>query len=56
VHYDQSTREAVLFPNSEDAQKYSVKVNGELVTEQILLKHGDRLLVGSHYYYLYVDP
>ena len=21
-----------------------------------MLKHGDRLLVGSHYYYIYVDP
>jgi hypothetical protein len=46
----------VLHPNSEDAQKYSVKVNGELITEPTLLKHGDRLLVGSHYYYIYVDP
>jgi hypothetical protein len=46
----------MLHPNSEDAQKYSVKVNGELITEPAMLKHGDRLLVGSHYYYIYVDP
>lgn len=46
----------MLHPNSEDAQKYSVKVNGELITKPTVLKHGDRLLVGAYYYYIYVDP
>lgn len=43
-------------PNQEDNKKYKVLVNGDLVEEPLLLQHGDRILVGSHHYYLYVDP
>ena len=45
-----------MLPNHEDVNKYSVKVNGELVTENVMLQHGDRILIGTHQYYLYVDP
>jgi len=45
-----------LIPNEEDPSKYPVKVNGELVNENLSLQHGDRILIGTHQYYLYVDP
>ena len=31
-------------------------VNGELLTETLPLKHGDRVLFGSHHYFIYCDP
>lgn len=37
-------------------EKFSVKVNGELIVNPILLEHGDRILFGSHHYFLYIDP
>ena len=46
----------MLLPNGEDNKKFPVKINGELVIEPIRLYPGDRILIGSHYYYLYVDP
>ena len=33
-----------------------MKVNGELVTEPIDLQPGDRILFGSHIYYIYIHP
>lgn len=44
-----------LIPN-EDSAKYTVRVNGDIVDEKVELNHGDRILVGSHHYYLFVDP
>ena len=47
----------MLIPNAEDPIKYSVMHNGErLEGEPVRLEHGDRILVGSHHYYIYVDP
>ena len=43
-------------PNKEDKVKYRVLVNGELVEAPKLLEHGDRVLVGLHHYFLFVDP
>ena len=37
-----------MVPHEEDFNKYSVKVNGELVTENLELQHGDRILIGTH--------
>ena len=55
INYNADERRAMLLPN-EDPVKYSVKVNGERVEEPHRLHHGDRILVGSHHYYVYVDP
>jgi len=33
-----------------------VLVNGEIVEGPLLLQHGDRVLVGLHHYFLFVDP
>jgi len=56
MEYDPSTRRTVLHPNHEDLEKYTVKVNGDLVDKDTEVKHGDRILVGNHHYFLFVDP
>ena len=57
VTFDQNTRQTVVLPNTEDPDKFQIKVNGQpVVAEPVPLNHGDRLLVGTHHYYLYVDP
>lgn len=45
-----------LAPNTEDYKRYKVMINGVVVEEPTRLNHGDRILIGSHFYYLYVDP
>ena len=55
--FTEATRQTRLCSNEQDPEKYSVKVNGEpVVAEPRDLQHGDRILVGTHHYYLYVDP
>jgi len=56
IIYNPSTRSATIFPNEEDPKKYRVMVNGEVVDSSLQLEHGDRVLIGLHHYYLYVDP
>lgn len=57
IKYDPESRIAMVHPNNEDAEKYQIKVNGEAVmAEPVQLKHGDRLLIGTHHYYLFCDP
>jgi hypothetical protein len=56
VSYEPDERKAIIQPNGEDYQRYRVKVNGEVLTEPTELRHGDRIMVGTHFYYLYVDP
>lgn len=57
IVYDDEQRQAHVLPNQEDPEKYQIKVNGNsIIAEPILLHHGDRLLVSTHHYYLYVDP
>ena len=47
----------MIHPNEEDPDKFQIMINGEKVmAEPMQLKHGDRLLVGTHHYYLFVDP
>ena len=45
-----------MVPNQDDPVSYQVKVNGERKDEPCILQHGDRILVGSHAYYQFVDP
>ena len=54
--YDEAERSVTLTPNEEDPLNYSVKVNGKQVTEPVKLEHGDRILVGINFFYLFVDP
>lgn len=56
IMFNPHSRTATLLPNVEDNKKFKVTVNGELVTQAIELIHGDRVLVGLHHYFLYVDP
>ena len=56
VNYDPDTREAVIAPNAEDPNKNKTTVNGELLLEERPLVHGDRILFGSHHYFIYCDP
>lgn len=56
INYNQDDRRCIIIPNAEDTKKYRVLVNGELVIEPINLEHGDRILIGSHHYFLFVDP
>ena len=56
INFNSDENQAMLLPNNEDNKKFPVKINGDLIIEPTRLKHGDRILIGSHYYYLYVDP
>ena len=57
IKYDSGSRSATVYPNAEDPEKYSIKVNGTpVIAEPIPLNHGDRLLVGNHHYWIYCDP
>jgi hypothetical protein len=57
IKYDEESNQATIYPNSEDPEKYSIKVNGvQLATEPVVLNHGDRILVGTHHYWLFTDP
>lgn len=57
IKYDEESNQTMIYPNSEDPEKYSIKVNGtQLVTEPVALNHGDRILVGTHHYWLFTDP
>lgn len=56
INFNGDERRTMLVPNADDPIKFSVKVNGERVEEPVRLEHGDRILIGSHHYYLFVDP
>ena len=57
INYDEELRMAIIMPNSEDPEKYHIKVNGQpVVSENVNIKHGDRILIGTNHYWLYVDP
>lgn len=56
IVYDSNTRQSVIYPNEEDNGKYKTTVNGEHLVEPRQLVHGDRVLVGSHHYFIYTDP
>jgi len=56
LNYNEDDRRTVIIPNEEDTKKYRVMVNGELIIEPTVIQHGDRILIGSHHYFLFVDP
>ncbi len=56
LDYSQEDRRTTLIPNDEDPKRFRVMINGSIVTQPALLNHGDRLLVGLHHYFLFVDP
>ena len=57
MKFDKENRQVTIYPNQEDPEKYSIKVNGtQLAAEPIVLNHGDRILVGTHHYWLFTDP
>ena len=56
IVYDSNNRQSVIYPNEEDNAKYKTTINGELLTEPRQLLHGDRILIGSHHYFIYTDP
>jgi hypothetical protein len=55
IEYNEFEDRVTVFPN-EDFKNYTVKVNGELVTQPTFLNPGDRVLFGSHIYYLFIHP
>ena len=57
MKFDKENNQVTIYPNQEDPEKYSIKVNGvQLAAEPIVLNHGDRILVGTHHYWLFTDP
>lgn len=56
INYNAAEDTTMVYPNETDSKNYTVKVNGELVEEPTQLNPGDRILFGSHIYYLYVNP
>jgi pSer/pThr/pTyr-binding forkhead associated (FHA) protein len=46
----------MLYPNADDATKFKTFVNGQLITEPTMIKHGDRVLFGNHNYFIFCDP
>lgn len=56
LDYSPEDRRTTIIPNAEDVKKFRVMVNGELIEAPRLLQHGDRVLIGLHHYFLFVDP
>ena len=56
IVFDEDGRGATIRPNEEDAEKNKTIVNGDLVSEERQLQHGDRILFGNHNYFIFVDP
>lgn len=56
LNFSEDDRQCKVIPNADDNDKFKMKVNGQLVTDPVVLNHGDRVLVGNHHYFLFVDP
>lgn len=56
IKYDGATKSSTIYPNEEDPQKNKITLNGELLLEPAPLNHGDRVLIGTHHYFVYCDP
>ena len=56
INYSEAYDETMVYPNQTDPEMYTVKINGELVTQPTRLSPGDRILFGPHIYYLYIHP
>jgi hypothetical protein len=55
IEYNQAEDKTTVFPN-EEFNNYTVKINGELVQQPTVMNPGDRILFGSHIYYIYIHP
>jgi pSer/pThr/pTyr-binding forkhead associated (FHA) protein len=55
IEYNEQEDKVTVFPN-EDFKNHSTKINGELVMTPTVLNPGDRILFGSHIYYIYIHP
>lgn len=55
LEYNQAEDKTTVFPN-EEFNNYTVKINGELVQQPTVLRPGDRILFGSHIYYIFIHP
>ena len=57
IKYDEELRMAIVTPNAEDPEKFVIKINGQpVIGENVHIKHGDRILIGTNHYWLVVDP
>ena len=56
LDYSGEDNRTTILPNSEDPKRFPTHVNGELLELPQLLQHGDRILIGLHHCYLFVDP
>lgn len=56
LNFNPDDRTTVLSPNKDDFKKFKVMLNGQLLEEPTTLNHADRILIGTHFYYQYVDP
>ena len=57
IKYDPDEPDALtLIPNHEDTEKFKVLIDGELVTANWPLKHGDHVLFGNSNLFMVVQP
>lgn len=55
IEYNEVEDKVTVFPN-EDFKNHLTKINGEIVQAPTVLNPGDRILFGSHIYYIYIHP
>lgn len=55
IEYDEFQDRVTVFPNT-DFKNFATKINGEIVTGPTFLNPGDRILFGSHIYYIFIHP
>lgn len=56
VSFDEKSGELVIHPNSENSNKNKTHVNGELMTTDTHLKHGDQVIFGNNTLYIVLYP
>lgn len=56
LNFSEDDRQCKVIPNADDGEKFKMRVNGKIVEDPTTLNHGDRVLVGNHHYFLFVDP
>ena len=54
--FEEKSQQLILHPNSESLKKNKTYVNGELLTEDTPLKHGDKIIFGNNTMYVVVYP
>ena len=56
VSFDEKTQQIIIHPNSENAKKNKTYLNGELLTDDTPLKHGDQIIFGNNTLYIVIFP